>query len=548
MRSRRFLAAAVTLIAVAPLVASADDDRACPPGGELHVPALASEQEEIARVAELAGAVETRSRLIRRGGGHAERVCDGVAFPWPAFAPPSGGDGEPRPSLAVERLPLRLVTVFSSTYPVGGNDGLLWSGRGVSQHLAGGVEVRWGPLSAAVAPEVAWSENRAFDLVATGRPGDLAFANPYYGNAIDLPQRFGAGPFATWSPGQSYLRVDLWNVALGISSENLRLGPGIRNAILLSDAGPGFPHVFLGTTRPADVWIGKAEALLFWGRLDRTRFIEGGGHPLVSGLAVTYEPRWIPGLSLGAARVFVQRWEDLTLRNWLAIFQSLEKQSLQDEYGPTGDNANDNQLASVFGRWVFPEAGLEIYGEWAREDYDWSWWGTLREPDHSQAYLVGLQKVFRAGSRIVRLHLEATHLQELRPLDNERGVPVFYTHGRDTSYTNQGQLLGAWIGPGADSQTLAVDVFHRGGRIGGYLERVRRNDAYYWAVIEPVQGDFSHDAEIALGFRQALTAGAFEITWEAAAAYRQNRDFIRHEPNVKLALGLSFPAAASRSP
>jgi hypothetical protein len=46
-----------------------------------------------------------------------------------------------------------------------------------------------------------------------------------------------------------------------------------------------------------------------------------------------------------------------------------------------------------------------------------------------------------------------------------------------------------------------VDVFHRGGRIGGYLERAGRNAAYYWAVVEPVQGSFNDDADDELGRR-----------------------------------------------
>jgi hypothetical protein len=531
---------AALLAAAAPRTVAADGP-ACAPAGAIEVFALGSPADDLARVAELAGAVELRTRLIRRGGRRSETACSDASFPWPAFARPSPAGDAARHGPLLRPLPLRLTSAWNSTYPRGENDGLLWSGRGLSQLLEGGAEVRWAPFSVAIAPEVSWSENRAFDIVPNGRTGDLRFGNAFYPDGIDLPQRFGAEPFATWGPGQSHVRAELWNVALGLSSESLWFGPGVRNSILMSNAGPGFPHVFVGTAQPANVGIGRAELLLFWGRLERTRFIAGGGHPLVNGLVVTYAPKWIRGLSLGAARVFVQRWEDLTLRNWLSVFQSLEKRRLTAAYGPTGDNPLDNQLASVFARWVFPESGLEIYGEWAREDYNWSWWSTIREPDHSQAYQLGLQKVFRAGTRVVRFGAELTHLQELGGFGGGVGLPVYYVHGGDLGYTNRGQPLGAWIGPGADGQTVAVDVFHRGGRIGGYLERVRRNDAYYWAVVAPVEGDFSHDVEIVLGARQALVLGRVEVSWEASAAYRQNRDFIRHEPNFRAILALSVP-------
>ncbi|HEY6005543.1 MAG TPA: hypothetical protein VIV57_21865, partial [Anaeromyxobacter sp.] len=170
-------------------------------------------------------------------------------------------------------LPVQLLSTFSSTYPAGDNDGLLWAGRGVSQLASAGVGFRWRALSLALAPEVTWSENRFFDTVPYGRSGAQRFGNAFYGNGIDLPQRFGAGPWAAWGPGQSYLRLDHWNVALGLSTENLWIGPGVRSSILMSNAGPGFPHVFLGTSRPADIWIGNAGALIFWGRLERTPYI-----------------------------------------------------------------------------------------------------------------------------------------------------------------------------------------------------------------------------------------------------------------------------------
>jgi hypothetical protein len=535
------LLAAVLAAGMPAAVAAADPQ--CSTSGDLVVDGLGVPADDLSRVAEISGAVAPSPRLIRRGGVRREAVCAEAVAPWldQSHIVESQAEGAPA-SVELLRLPLRLENVWNSTYPSGRNDGLLWAGRGVAQQLSGGIAARYGAISASIAPAVAWSENRAFELVPNGRSGDLAFGNPYYGNDnIDLPQRFGVGPSATWAPGQSYLRADLWNVALGISTENLWLGSGIRNSILMSNAGPGFPHVFIGTSRPADIWIGKAEVLLFWGRLERTRFISGGGHPLITGLAVTYVPRWVPGLSVGVGRTHLQPWDGLRFRDYFAMFQSFEKKQLQSWYGPTGDNARDNQLAAAFARWVFPEVGLEIFGEWAREDHDWTWWGTVREPDHSQAYLLGLQKTFRAGARLVRLHAELAHLQELRPLANVRGVPVYYVHNNDLGYTNGGQLLGAWIGPGADSQTIAVDVFHRGGRIGGYLERVRRNDAYYWAVVEPVQGSWSHDAELTLGVRQVLRVGPAEVSWDLGAAFRQNRDFIRHERNLKAELGLAVP-------
>ncbi len=531
MRSVRLLALALaTTLASAAL---ADDDApSCPPGASFVVDGFRSPTDDLARVGELVGAVAPEPRLIRRGGLRLETACaEGPALPWQVPAAPVPANGE---TLLVP-IPARLETVVNSRYPSGANDGLLWAGRGVSAFASAGMAGRKGPLSFALAPELAFSGNSAFALRPSDASGDLRYMSPWYGASIDYPQRFGAGSTGAWAPGQSYLRLDLWNVGLGISSENLWFGPGIRNAIAMSSAAAGFPHVFLGTSRPADIWIGTVEAKVLWGRLDRSDFVPNPTHPLLTALVVDYTPRWVPRLSVGLARVQLQTWNDLRFRDWFPFIQSFEKKNLTSWYDdPTGNNPNDNQLASVFGRWVFPASGLEIYGEFGREDHENSWEMLIREPDHTRAYLLGLQKVFRRGDRWVRVHAELTDLQILRP-DNVRGNPVYYTHGNDLSYTYQGQLLGAWIGPGADGQLLAVDVFDRKGRIGGYLERVRRNEAVYWTTIDPQRLDISHDTELTAAVRQVFFAGPVDVSWEAGASYRWNRDFFRTEPNFRLA-------------
>lgn len=524
----------------AALVPSPGDAGTCPPGPEIAVGGLGVPEDDLVRVGELAGVVPLSPRLLRRGGPRVERTCDLAPPPPLERLGRSAVTHDPSRPLEITPVAPRLASVWNMRYPSGANDGLLWAGRGLSQEASGGIAIRYGMLSAAVVPELSWSENRAFEIVPNGRSGAPGFGSAFYVDQIDLPQRFGAGPFATWSPGQSYVQLERWNLALGFSTENRWIGSGMRNSILLTNAGPGFPHLFVGTARPVDVRIGTVEALLFWGRLDRTRYMQGGGHPLIETLAVTYSPRWTPGLSIGIARAFLQPWNGLRFRDYFAVFQSFRKASLESWYGPSGDNPLDNQLASVFGRWVFPESGLEIYGEWAREDHDWTWWGFVREPDHSQAFLLGLQKVFRAGPRLIRGYAELTHLQEVRP-QNERGAPVYYVHANDLGFTNQGQLLGAWIGPGGDSQTLGVDVLHRGGRLGGYVERVRRNDGYYWTAIAPTASSWPHDAEVAAGVRQVLDVSRFEVSWDASVAFRQNRDFLHDEPNVRIALEVALP-------
>jgi hypothetical protein len=477
---------------------------------------LGTPDDDLARLAELAGAAPPSSRLIQRAGFRVQPICseaktvgwlDRRAVPEPA-------------ERAWFVLPARLETTWNSQYPSGGNDGLLAAGRGFSTQARVGVAGRWGVVSAALAPEVAWHQNRWFETVPTGKGGALAWQNPWYGDGLDVPQRFGAGPFARAGLGQSYLRVDAFGAAAGLSTENRWLGPGLRNAILLSDNAPGFPHLFLSTSRPVETAIGSIELLALLGQLDRSRYVSAPGHPWFSVLALTYQPRWIPGLYLGAGRAMVER---------------------QLRIIPGGNRPDNNQVVSAWFRWVMPEAGFELYGEWARDDTAASLAALVRDPGRTQGWVWGFQKLLRAGGRLVRVQVEATQLHDLRPPTSPSGLPTWYTHGDGVDYTNAGQLLGAMAGPGGDSQRLAVDLLTACGRVGGFVERTARNEETYWTLVDPQPGRSSdHDVEVAAGYRQVLLLGRAELSLELGAAWRSNRDFLRSELNFRGALAYSY--------
>jgi hypothetical protein len=513
---------------------------------EITVDRLGGLDDELLRVADLVGATPLHQpRLIRRGGPRREQICTSTpaSVPFERFAPEVVTTTGRRVDVYV--LPLLLGTVWNSRYPSGDNDELLWAGRGFSQILSGGASLHAGMLTLTLAPQVSWSENKAFEIVPTGLAGPQRFANAFYPNpinqnGIDLPQRFGAGPFATWSFGQSALSLERWNAQVGVSTESLWIGSGIRNSILMTNTAPGFPHVFLGTARPVDTWIGDLEALVFWGRLERSQYAYEQSHPLLEGLLLTYSPRWTPGLSVGLGSLYVQAGKDLRFRDWFGFARSPATEA-------GGPGALNNQLVSVFFRWVFPESGAEVYGEWAREDSADDIYDFIHDPDHSQAYLIGLDKVFRAGSGLLRVYVELLQLQNLRNPANPRGVPVYYIHVNGLDFTNRGQLLGAGVGPGGSSQTLAVDWFHRGGRIGGYFERVLRNDEYFWEFIDQTKGTLGRDVELRVGARQVLAVGPVEVSWDASWARRWQRDFIDWENDTRLMVELTVPLDGGRS-
>jgi hypothetical protein len=477
---------------------------------------------DLTHILQLTGDVPARAMLIRRGAERRPVPC-GTARPLGArwYAEPID---EP-----IGLLPVRLDAGFNSGYVRGINDGAKWSGRGVSALARAGVAFRYGVLSAALAPELVYAQNRAFELPTPPTPGLSPSAYPWHGGIIDWPLRPGEGSLTTIEPGQSYVRADLYGFAAGLSTESLWWGPSLFNPLSLGSSAPGFPHLFVGTGRPLDIGIGALDFELMWGRLSESDWFDGDAdndHRLIAGIIVDFEPVFAPGFYLGAARTYMTTIppdgfgiDDYLLRPYTGV-----RGNVIDAY------SGENQILAIFGRFAAPGAGLEAWAEWARDDH----WGGLedlaKEPDHSQVYTVGVQKVFQNRDGWLRLYGELTHLQAALPLRAFRGAVNFYTNGSvRQGYTHRGQLLGAGIGPGSDMQIVGGEWLTDWGRSGLFLQRTRFDDDAYYANYARFYGQNGHDVELTVGARQRLFVGPVEVDGELTFSHRYNRNFVGFE-------------------
>src|SRR5687767_6035267 len=148
---------------------------------------------------------------------------------------------------------------YNSDYPRPQQDGLRWAGRGMSAAATAGVGARWRFISVMLAPVMTYQENEPFEIEPVPTEGLSPYGSYHYAGSIDFPQRFGEDPFWWFNLGQSFVRVDAFGAAAGLSTENLRWGPARRNPLLMSVAGPGFPHAFIGTRDPVDIGLGRLE-------------------------------------------------------------------------------------------------------------------------------------------------------------------------------------------------------------------------------------------------------------------------------------------------
>jgi hypothetical protein len=384
--------------------------------------------------------------------------------------------------------------VYNSKLPFSLNDAELWAGRGLNVAVAGGVSaartIRSGVIEAQLAPVLTYSQNRPFQIYPWPTAARSPFASPFFPTnaSADLPMRFGGLSLTTVHPGESHLTIGQGAVAYGVSSESQWWGPGIRNALVLSNNAPGVPRVFVRTRRPLATRIGTIEGLLMAGTLTESMYFDttaSNDYRSLSGLLLVFRPASEPSLSLGLARVVVQQ----TSGPLGAVGHLLS--ALGNWESPRGDLEGDpaelpkpaaDQITSLFARWILPGGNFEAYGEWARAEVPRNLAEFLTAPHHSHGYTLGFQlaqPVRREGYHL-RINGELTYLEQNRVF-HDRPPRDFYT-GRATEqgFTHRGQVLGAAIGPGSSSQWLAVDYFAPRQSVGVFASRIRwHTDAFY---------------------------------------------------------------------
>ena len=501
----------------------------CAPTHAITAGEVGGPEREWRRVAEVAGSLPISVVHRRTGALLDEQLCandvPASLLPWMRAAPLHNG------GVTVDLLPVRNITSYNSAFPDDRNNGAVWAGRGLSTAISAGVRVATGPLTAAIQPVLGWQQNADFVTVdSVVVEGFDSLTYPW--RRIDWPQRFGRDSYTTVDPGQSYVRLDARGVALGISTENLWWGPGQRNSIIMGNTAAGFPHVFLGSSKPFNIGIGRLNVEGVWGQLRESEYfdtVSTNNNRVFTGLTVTYEPRGLSGLQLGLNRVYTHIPDSVEFKDYfLKLIAPPLKSQLATPDNPEG-GAPDDQIASLFARWVLPAADFEVYAEWAKADHNVDFWDFAHEPEQAQGYTLGFQKVVTGATRWVRVHGELTHLSASTTfLTRGSGrIISYYVHGRvKQGYTHRGQILGAWVGPGGNTAYLGADVMGQRTTWGGYLERtVHDNDSYHRLFAETYRRH-GHDTEVAIGARGSIARGSAALSWRAGYTQRRNRLFV----------------------
>ena len=382
--------------------------------------------------------------------------------------------------------------VNNSALPFSLNEGTLWAGQGANVFATVGVAAKLGPVHIIIAPEFARSANGLFQVIPYPQ-GDAAnrsiWANPFHPppSSVDLPLRFGDRPLEGFFPGQSSITVDLSAISVGASTENEWWGPSLRNALVISNNAPGFPHAFVRTRDGIRTRAGTFRGQWLLGTLAESDFFDrtpGNDRRSISGLMVSWTSRADSGLTLGLSRAVISTTA-LGRIPFGAALDVLRDVGRPNAVATDAATGHHDQVLSLFGRWLVPRAGVAVYGEWARFEQPSSLRDLFEFPGHSQGYTVGLEWARRIRPGALRIQAEATYL-EPDPSLRLRPVGISYTSAAvPQGFTNRGMTLGAAIGPGSSSQYFAADLFGLKYRAGLFAGRIRWDNAVLWSPIVP---------------------------------------------------------------
>ena len=405
-------------------------------------------------------------------------------------------------------LPLDFNFEFNSNHPYNRNNGSMIPNRGYQQIVSFGIFAEIGPLSISMKPEHLYSENRDFEGFGEGPNGHypIIWAKRYkLWNKIDMPERFGEKRINENLIGQSSVRLNYKGFSIGISNENIWWGPSIRNSIMMSNHARGFKHITFNTTKPFVTKIGNFEWQLISGRLEQSGYLPSNSDiqyagtniyvpkitqngltddwRFVQGYTVSYSPKWISGLSVGFIRWIQMYYQHLKGEyvwmehnpTWFPAFSNLFRKNdrFEDWEGQT------NQAAGVFLRWFWKDSNAEIYLDYHHNDSKQNIRDLLLDSDHSRAVTVGLQKVFKISNDNYLLSWEWTQMEQTasRLL---RNAGSWYEHGFVfDGFTNRGEVLGSSIGPGSNSQYIAVNRIRNKEKLGLALEIIDQDNDFY---------------------------------------------------------------------
>ena len=441
----------------------------------------------------------------------------------------------------VELNQFSYASLQNDNLAMGYNNENFFQATGLQSRYSIGVKAQFGRLSISLQPEFITAENKEQAEIDPSFSDADFFSRYYYShiNVIDLPSRFGIKPIKKLYPGQSSIKYNFNQFAFGVSTENIWWGPGIHNSLVMTNNAPGFLHLTVNTLKPFDTKIGSIEGQLIYGILDSSgidpvenirqqRFWPGAYVPKVTtakrnlvGYVVSWQPKWVKNLYIGFASSYYFYDNVVT-----------DDPNYMYPYSASSQSFDMAAMGSIFARYAMPKEHAEVYLEIGRADKPANFFNLIGDTI-PVGYTAGFRKLYKLNTLpgFIEIAAELTRLQLSDPqlIFSEqnpysiRKIRSWYTNGKiRQGYTNYGQLLGAGIGPGSNSQRLDISWVNGFNKFGIHGERViHDNDFYYYEYLSQTIGygwenrywvDLTYGIHTQLNWKKLTLAGLIDFS------------------------------------
>lgn len=385
-------------------------------------------------------------------------------------------------------VPFKAMIIGNTSRPYWYSPQGMIPGKGMQVYLSGGGFISHKNFSIDFQPEINVAQNSQYSGYRGIMGSDMNFVFFQGLRRGDQPETYGEGGYSRIGFGQSKIVGKLGSFELGVSSRNFWWGPGQWNTLTFSNNAPGFFHGILGTHGPAKTFFGSFEFQLISGFPKSKKYqplqIEElnnavGQKPnrdrYLNALNISISPKWIKGLSIGAARTVQTFADSVSVNSFIDIFPvfwGITKESVGSDLVGESDRGRDQQI-TVFFRQVIPKAGLEFYGEFGRRDHALNVRDLVLSPAHSRAYILGFNKVFKLpNDKLIQIRSEITQqAQSVNWVTRANSTTPWHTNGTIGGFTNWDQAMGVGAGLGANIQIMELSLVENLNKIGLYLER-----------------------------------------------------------------------------
>ena len=389
----------------------------------------------------------------------------------------------------------------NSNLPYGYNDGSFSNSSGVEFSYNPQLNFQWGRITLQFAPEKVISENKFFEGLPTNfegyQSGD-AYWRRYYEiseNIIENPINKSNINTDKVYPGQSNLLYNSKNISFGISTENLWWGPGINHSLILTNNASGFSHVTVRTNKPIKTNFGSIDFQIIGGNLinlkkeptynenpfaSRYYISKPTNDRYLTGMIFTFQPKFTKNLFIGISNMAYMYKKNMNGLEDITPFSNFSKFTRLKQR-PT--------LGSVFLRYAIPKDHAELYFEYGRNDRAATPLN-LFEDSIPTGYVAGIRKLFPLSSNInssaISLNIEVVHLSMMNPNQIFKSNLLAKRTSWYTSdlipqgYTNDGQVIGSFVGPGSNAQNLNIEWVKGIKKLGFGIERIVYNKDFYY--------------------------------------------------------------------